>query len=254
MSSISTPSVLEKKKEIPLYKQLKAALMLWIQESENGALLPTENELGTQFGVSRQTVRQAVLELVDEGFVIRRAGQGTFVKKNKVSRDTRWALEDFNREMKFHGLQPETIVLSLNIEKCPSFACKQLKISENKPVIVIRRQRFVDGWPLVIQQSYLPAELFPDFDSKKADLVYRSLHAIIEEDFGYELQTAERTVEAIPAPTHEADLLKIAPGSPVLYSTSSWKTVQDICVEFVLEWYRGDRSQFNIQLGKTNRK
>ena len=56
--------ILEKSKDIPLYKQLKAALMVWIQESENGTSLPTEEELCQQYGVSRQTVRNAVLELV----------------------------------------------------------------------------------------------------------------------------------------------------------------------------------------------
>lgn len=76
------------------------------------------------------------------------------------------------------------------------------------------------------------------------------MHSIIEQDYKYELQSAERSVEAIPAPSREAELLKIAPGSPVLYSTSVWKTHEDVCVEFVLEWYRGDRSQFKIQLGR----
>ncbi|NCC91304.1 MAG: GntR family transcriptional regulator, partial [Spirochaetia bacterium] len=243
-------NVLEKRKDIPLYKQLKAALMVWIQESENGTSLPTEEELCRQFGVSRQTVRQAVLELVDDGLVTRRPGQGSFVKKKKISRDTRWALEDFNREMRFHGLAPETIVLSLTIEKSLDFVSRQLNVAKQEEVVVIRRQRFVDGWPVVIQQSYLPARLFPDFASKQKDLETRSLHAIIEQDYHYLLQSAERTVEAIPAPSREAELLKIAPGSPVLYSTSVWKIDNEVCVEFVLEWYRGDRSQFNIQLGR----
>jgi GntR family transcriptional regulator len=240
--------MLIKSKDIPLYKQLKAALMVWIQESENGTPLPTEEELCRQFGVSRQTVRQAVLELVDEDLVSRRPGQGSFVKKKKISRDTRWALEDFNREMRFHGLEPETIVLSLTLEKSLDFVSRQLGIAKQEEVLVIRRQRFVDGWPVVIQQSYLPYRLFPDFSTKQKELVNRSMHSIIEQDYQYELQNAERTVEAIPAPSREAELLKIAPGSPVLYSTSVWKTHNDVCVEFVLEWYRGDRSQFNIQL------
>ncbi len=243
-------SVLERRKDIPLYKQLKAALMVWIQESENGTPLPTEEELCRQYAVSRQTVRQAVLELVDEDLVSRRPGQGSFVKRKKISRDTRWALEDFNREMRFHGLEPETIVLSLTVEKSLDFVSRNLGIAKQEDVLLVRRQRFVDGWPVVIQQSYLPSRLFPGFDEKKQELESRSMHSIIEQDYRFELQSAERTVEAIPAPSREAELLKIAPGSPVLYSTSVWKTHEDVCVEFVLEWYRGDRSQFNIQLNR----
>ena len=250
MNMTTGQSVLERRKDIPLYKQLKAALMVWIQESENGTPLPTEEELCRQYSVSRQTVRQAVLELVDEDLVSRRPGQGSFVKRKKISRDTRWALEDFNREMRFHGLEPETIVLSLTVEKSLDFVSRNLGIATQEEVLVIRRQRFVDGWPVVIQQSYLPSRLFPNFKEKEKELESRSMHSIIEQDYKYELQNAERTDEAIPAPTKEAELLKIAPGSPVLYSTSIWKTHEDVCVEYVLEWYRGDRSQFNIQLNR----
>ncbi|MCK9548025.1 MAG: GntR family transcriptional regulator [Sphaerochaeta sp.] len=250
MDGEHTQSTIDFNSSVPLYKQVKSELALWIQGSENGASLPTEKELCLQFGVSRQTIRQAILELVEEGLVTRRAGQGTFVRKQKISRDTRWALEDFNREMRYHGLEPETFVLSLTQEQSHNFVSRQLNIPNKALVWVIRRLRFVDGWPVVIQQSYLPAHLFPDFQTKDEDLKERSLHTIIESDYQYFLQNAERTIEAIPVASREAELLKIAPGSPVLYSTSLWAATGDIKVEYVLEWYRGDRSQFKIQLGR----
>ncbi|MFA5448218.1 MAG: GntR family transcriptional regulator [Sphaerochaeta sp.] len=253
MDILNTSQTIDFNSPTPLYKQVKSELELWVQGSENGASLPTEKELCSQFGVSRQTVRQAILELADEGLVTRRAGQGTFVNKKKISRDTRWALEDFNREMRFHGLEPETFVLSLMEEKSPNFVSHQLGIPAKSEVWVIRRLRFVDGWPAVIQQSYLPKALFPGFDSKKDDLKERSLHSIIENDYNYLLLNTERSIEAIPVATREAELLKIAPGSPVLYSTSLWTATEERRVEYVLEWYRGDRSQFKIQLGRKNK-
>ncbi len=245
-------STLDFNSPTPLYKQVKSELELWIQGSDNGTSLPTEKELCQQFGVSRQTIRQAILELVDEGLVMRRAGKGTFVRKKKISRDTRWALEDFNREMRYHGLEPETHVLSLQEEKSQTFVFRQLDIPAQALVWVIRRLRIVDGWPAVIQHSFLPKALFPDFHLKKDDLKERSLHSIIEKDYGYLLQNTERSIEAIPAASREAELLKIAPGSPVLYSTSLWTATEDRKVEYVLEWYRGDRSQFKIQLSRNN--
>jgi len=253
MNSSTKQQILVKTKKMPLYKQLKEILLIWIQESENGTLLPTEEELCKRFGVSRQTVRQAISGLSEQGLVIRHPGQGTFVKRSKISRDTKWALEDFNREMQYHGLKPETVVLSLRVEKSMDFVSRQLDIKPDELVVLIKRLRFVDGWPMVVQQSYLPHALFSDLDSKKNELVTRSLHSIIETDYNYSLQTAERTIEAIPAPTQEAELLKVAQGSPVLYSTSLWKASNGACVEYVLEWYRGDKSQFTIQLGRTNR-
>lgn len=252
MNSTTNQQILVKTKKMPLYKQLKEILLIWVQESENGTLLPTEEELCKRFGVSRQTVRQAISGLSEEGLVIRHPGQGTFVKRSKISRDTKWALEDFNREMQYHGLKPETVVLAIRVEKSMDFVSRQLGIQPNELVVSIKRLRFVDGWPMVVQQSYLPHSLFSDLESKKDELVTRSLHSIIEKDYKYALQTAERSIEAIPAPTQEAEQLQVAPGSPVLYSTSLWKTFNGVCVEYVLEWYRGDKSQFKIQLGRKN--
>lgn len=250
MNSPTGQQILVKSKKNPLYKQLQEILLVWVQESENGTLLPTEEELCKRFGVSRQTVRQAILGLSEEGLVVRHPGQGTFVKRSKIVRDTKWALEDFNREMQYHGLKPETDVLALGIEKSMDFVSRQLEIQPNDLVVFIKRLRFVDGWPMVVQQSYLPYSLFKGLETKENDLVVRSLHAIIEKDYAYSLQTAERTIEAIPAPTQEANLLKVAPGSPVLYSTSLWKASSGDYVEYALEWYRGDKSQFKIQLGR----
>lgn len=254
MNSSTSQQVLVKSKKMPLYKQVKEILLIWVQESENGTLLPTEEELCKRFGVSRQTIRQAISGLSEEGLVTRHPGQGTFVKRSKVIRDTRWALEDFNREMQSHGLKPETVVLSIHREKSMDFVSRQLEIAPDALVVVIKRLRFVDGWPMVVQQSYLPYALFESIESKKEELVTRSLHSIIEKDYHYALQTAERTIEAIPAPSQEADLLKVAPGSPVLYSTSIWKAASGNIVEYVLEWYRGDKSQFKIQLGRKSHR
>lgn len=71
--------------EIPKYRQLIDYLKECIQKGElvQGSKIPSENELSAQFSISRHTVRQAVGELVSEGWLNRTRGSGTFVSFKK---------------------------------------------------------------------------------------------------------------------------------------------------------------------------
>src|SRR3954452_5085703 len=67
----------------PLYQKVRAQLKQLIDRGfwKPGDMLPTEPELGEQFGVSAGTVKQALLSLAREGLIVRRAGKGTFVAR-----------------------------------------------------------------------------------------------------------------------------------------------------------------------------
>ena len=62
---------LNKETPIPLYFQLKTLILDRIKDGTYcpGDLIPTENELSAMFDISRTTVRQAVTELVREGYL-----------------------------------------------------------------------------------------------------------------------------------------------------------------------------------------
>ena len=68
-----------------LYEQVKDHIARKIQEGiwRAGDRLPSENELVTQFGISRMTVNRALRELVEQGRIVRVAGVGSFVAEDK---------------------------------------------------------------------------------------------------------------------------------------------------------------------------
>ena len=70
----------------PLYFQLKEIFLGKIEnhELEKGDLVPSENKLQKTYGVSRATVRKAIQLLVNEGYMYKKKGKGTFVRQRKI--------------------------------------------------------------------------------------------------------------------------------------------------------------------------
>ena len=71
----------------PLYRQIQASLKEKITSGvyEEGGLLPSENELCVEFNATRMTVRQALNELVREGYITRQHGKGSTVSASRKS-------------------------------------------------------------------------------------------------------------------------------------------------------------------------
>jgi GntR family transcriptional regulator len=250
----AVPVKLDRNNRQPLYEQLKRILLQDIQHRESGEMMPTEKELCIQYGISRQTVRQTFKRLSEEGLLVRTAGRGTIVSHPKIARDNSWALENFNLEMREHGIRPETRVLRLEVIPGSAFFNDRLGIDREERLIFLRRLRFTNGWPYVIADSYLPYKKLAGLEKEQDALERESLHIIIEKKFHYIFTSADRSVEAIPVPAQEAGDLGILAGSPVLYSETVWHISGGFAAEFVMEWYRGDRSCFTMTLGRKDIK
>src|SRR3954447_18057502 len=87
----------------PLYDQLKQILKDAIGQGvyKSGEKLPNETELCDLYGVSRITVRRAIQDLADDGFLERKQGKGTFVTRTKITRElvSIDGFTDFSKQM-----------------------------------------------------------------------------------------------------------------------------------------------------------
>lgn len=240
---------INKETPVPLYYQLKEILREYIRSSSIDDSIPTENELCQHFEVSRPTVRQAITELVSEGYLRRSKGKGTFIAQPKIRRDFLLALESFNTEMRRRGIAPTTKVLVLSLTEPDEIVKDKLMLTHGSKVVYLRRLRFADGDPLMIVNSFLPYDRLPGFE--QFDFEQISLHSAIEKNYPIRLERAVRSIEAIACSTDEAPLLGIEPMAPVQYLETLVYTTEDWPVEFSTAWYRGDRSRFTVQLGRT---
>lgn len=122
---------------IPLYFQLKELVLNEIKEGsyESGAAIPTETELSEQFGISRTTVRQAIVELVNEGWLHREKSKGTFICRPKINQEFVQRLEPFNQQIRRNGMTPRTEVLRFERISAPEVVSKALELPEQEEVI-----------------------------------------------------------------------------------------------------------------------
>lgn len=79
---------LQQNTSVPLYRQLKDKILSDISSGKlaEGEKIPTEIELSELYNISRITVRNAVKELVAEGYLVKKQGKGTFVCLPKIER------------------------------------------------------------------------------------------------------------------------------------------------------------------------
>jgi GntR family transcriptional regulator len=249
MESAYSSIKLDKSIPVPLYYQLKKQVLSLIENSviTEGDMLPPENELCKLLKVSRPTVRQAFSELVNEGYLNRHKGKGTFISKPKVDDRFFSKLESFNTEMLSKGLTPHTKVIAIKKTEGLHEANERLCIPPDAPLLYLSRLRSVDNVPLVYVETFLSFEKYNKI--MDVDLSVNSLYDSLEEIYHIRVSRVRREIEAINAHQREAKLLQIARNRAVsLVKTVSYPANSTDPVEFSIAHYRGDVNKFSIDV------
>lgn len=230
---------------LPLYCQLETILMEMIQSGDLNPLdpIPTENELIQRYGLSRTTVRQAIGNLVKEGYLYRQRGKGTFVSRPKQQHGL-GKLTSFSEDMRSRGMAPSSKILELKIVKAPEHASGGLEIGKGTLVWKIARLRFADGEPMCIQTSYIHTGLVSTIEIGDVDVDgVGSLYELLENKYHLSLREADETLDAALAWPEEARLLGIQHGAPLMVRNRTTFLANGRPVEFVTTLYRADRYQ-----------
>jgi|YelNatPaOPRAMG01_1025707.scaffolds.fasta_scaffold68806_3 GntR family transcriptional regulator len=226
---------------IPLYSQLRDILYLKIKNGEwkIGERIPSEDELCTQYNVSKTTVRQAIGILTREGLLRKEQGRGTFVTEPKIEQGP-LRLTSFTDEMRSRGLTPSSVVMEKSVIKPPPEVAEALELGKEDKVILLKRLRLANGEPMGVQSAYIPYELCPGLLDKKIDLS-GSLYELLEKEFGIFLDWAKEYHQAILIDELEASILKIPSHSPCWLSIRTTYDSSGRPVEFVKSIMRGDK-------------
>lgn len=234
--------MINKQSPIPIYHQLEELLK---QQIESGVLgedeaIPSERELSEKFQISRMTVRQAINNLVLEGYLYRLKGRGTFVNKKRVEQELQ-GLTSFTEDMLTRGMVPTSRLVSFDIIESDALTAKALDIEEKNPVYCFGRIRLADGLPMAIETAYVPVSLVPGLTE---EIINQSLYRYLEEQLMLTISEAKQEIEASVANFQEARLLEIDEGAPVLLIERTSYLADETPFEFVRSSFRADRYRF----------
>jgi GntR family transcriptional regulator len=232
---------------LPKYYQVKKQLLEFTSAMATGSPVPPERELARLYETSRTTVRQALAELVIEGRLLRMQGKGTFVAKPKVAQVLE--LASYTEGMRQHGLHPQTRILDIGYVTADEHLSDLLGIRPGGRVLRLHRLRLADGEPMSIDTSHLPARRFPGL--RKQLERHASLYETLRTDYGINLAEAEETIETVLADPHDAQLLGVDPGIPLLLLSRHAIDSTGQPVEWAQSWYRGDRYKFVTRLRRS---
>jgi GntR family transcriptional regulator len=227
---------------IPLYYQLKEIVLEKIESGEwgEGQLVASENDLQKTYGVSRATVRRTMELLVNEGFLEKRRGKGTIVKKPKIEENLP-VLKSFTEEMK--GRDASKRVITAQYIKPPPKIREILSVFPDEQVFYLKRLMIVDGSPLGILTSHIPGRYKLSLEEDYS----KSLYQVLEKN-GIRLWEANQIIEASMSTKEEISLLGLKTSFPTLVIKRVVYSVGGDPVEYVKGVYHADRYRYHLKL------
>ncbi|HEY3078764.1 MAG TPA: GntR family transcriptional regulator [Chloroflexota bacterium] len=248
MASISarTPTQILPANGQPLYRRLLEGLRADLDRGylRPGDLLPPEVEIARRHGISRHTVRQAIIELAREGWLKRERGRGTYVLKPRLARSLE-SIYSFAHETEGRGFAHETRILHRAVRPAKAPMAERLELSPGAPVIEVELLRFVEGSPLMLEFSVTSYERFPGL--LRADLCQRSLYDLIAEQLGATVTLGREEIRPVVLDRRQAALLDLAPGSPAFHVDREVLARHEP-IELRRTLIRGDRYLYRVEL------
>ncbi|MFJ7724692.1 GntR family transcriptional regulator [Neobacillus sp. NPDC097160] len=233
---------------IPLYHQLMERLKGSIENGQwsPGDKIPSENQLMDQFGVSRNTAKKAIEELVQVGSLYRIQGKGTFVAKPKLQQSL-MGFYSFSKVLKEKGMNPKDIILKIEEVKPTAKIMDALQLSEEEDVIEMKRLRCADHEPYILESSFIPKHVVSNMEQlKKVGEI--SLYDLFLQQFNIVVTKAKEAFEPVLIRGDESEYLQTEEGRPALLLERTAYDSNGLPVEFCISIVRGDRCRFYTEL------
>jgi DNA-binding GntR family transcriptional regulator len=199
-----------------------------------GSRLPNEPDLCERYNVSRITLREAVQGLVQEGYLLRRQGSGTYVTRRPTlqnSLDQNFSYTDY---FKHAGIRAGKKILSAKSVEADKATAEALSLEAGARVVEVRRLRTADGKPAVYSVDALPSDIVSVGDDRAA--LRGSLYLLLSER-GHPVDHGEAVVAPAVAEGELAELLHVPRGTLLQHLEQIDYDAADRPVMYSLEWH-----------------
>ena len=235
-------TMLEKKSQSPLYQQLMTRLKNDVMAGvyPAGGRIPSEQVLCDTYGVSRVTVRKALLDLVQEGLLVRRQGKGTFVADERLQRNLQH-ITSFSDACAATGHAATSKVLGVQREPAATEDRERLDLSEGDEVLELSRLRMSDGEPVMLELNRFSAK----YDFLQSESLDGSLYDLLRVH-GLIPSRAEHDISLGHATPLVAKQLGTPVGEALLILDETVYDQHEQPLHTSRQWIRGDRFAFRI--------
>ena len=231
---------INKDSHLPLYRQVEQVLEYKISSGQwdEGFQLPTEQELATLFNISTITVKRAIIELVNKGFLMRQRGKGTFVLGKRKEQDINQLISLTTDQSESHPHE----LLHFAIEIASSEMVEKMKLNHGDQVVRIERLKIVDGEPISLEYTYLPYVHCHGITSEDInnDLIYNMLR----HKFHINLGKAKLFIKPYIATGKQAEVLGISENTAVFEWERFTYSKEKEIVEYSMFYVRPDKETY----------
>lgn len=249
---------LDKNIPVPLYYQVKQTILSEIKNgnAQIGNILPTEEQYCSVYNISRTTIRQAITELVNEGWLYRVKGKGTFISSNTNTVYTNLSnmYTSYMESVGKTNRKATMNVSSIEIIDVPENIAKELGIHSGDKIIKVCRFLKASDTITGFVESFLRYPLCDQtLDAKRFET--HSMYLILSEKPETEIKKVDRHIFAKTADNNYAQILKMIKGDPILYVTNHGYSKQsNECIIYEQVYYNGNQNVLIVEyeMGTTN--
>ena len=238
---------ISRENRVPFYLQAKEQLLsVIITDIEVGDKLDNEMDLCSIFGVSRPTIRQAIKELENEGFITRVKGFGTFVKSRKIETSLMQDVAFFTEELEAKHINFLNRILVKNRIVPKKEVAHILGLKKDDEVNYIERLRLVMNQPLYFTIIHIPEKICKGFIEN--DLINNSTTALIQDKYGIHISGIKRYLNPVNKNlfSKAAEVLMIDRHECFFYMRSILFDKKDNPVGFYEDFFSSEKSEFTF--------
>lgn len=223
-----------------IYLDLETAILN--QQYKHGELLPSENDLAKSYSVSRETIRKALVLLLENGYIQKKQGKGSIVSLDVKRFDFPVSgLTSYKELQNAQSINSETIVSALIRQTIPIHLAERLNLKKNTNVIYIERQRKVNGEIVILDKDYLLTSVIPDMPKHEAQ---NSLYEYIEGKLGLVIGYAQKEITVEPITEEDQKLMDLHMDTHVVVVRSDVHLQDTSLFQYTESRHRLDRFRF----------
>jgi GntR family transcriptional regulator len=237
---------LDKNSPIPLYFQMAELIKNKIENNEwkINKIVPSELKLCEDFQISRGTVRQAINYLIQEGYLYRRQGLGTFAcKPSHVLSVSSFYCVEFDGKSQQKRLKRKILSKKIII---PNYRVKKIMaLKSNQELYQIKGLLLLDSIPIAMESFYLLKELFPNLHSK--DLSTMAPYEVFMRKYNLKISEVRESFSIKKLDKKTADKLGLLGGANALL-VNRLAYLDNTIFEYRQSIIRTDKCHYTVRL------